>query len=45
MAVGVVFSYAGIFWVVRARRWFTGPTAQGDEAQLAAIEGELEEVA
>ena len=49
--MGVVFLYAGIFWLVSARKWFKGPRAQGDEAQLAAIEGgfthiqaELEEV-
>ena len=41
IAVGVVLGYAGIFWLVSARKWFTGPRAQGDEADLAAIEREF----
>jgi amino acid permease (GABA permease) len=41
VAVGVVLLYAGIFWLVSARKWFTGPRAQGDEAALEAIEQRL----
>jgi len=42
VAVGVVFAYAGIFWLVSARKWFTGPRAQGDESALEAIEMHLQ---
>jgi amino acid permease (GABA permease) len=38
IAVGVVLLYSGLFWLVSARKWFTGPRVQGDEAQLEAIE-------
>jgi uncharacterized membrane protein len=41
VAVGVVLLYAGIFWLVSARKWFKGPRAQGDEAALEAIEQRL----
>ncbi len=41
IAVGVVLAYSGIFWLVSARKWFTGPRAQGDEAGLRAIEAEF----
>jgi amino acid transporter len=41
IAVGVVLAYSGIFWLVSARKWFTGPRAQGDEAGLEAIEQKL----
>jgi uncharacterized membrane protein len=41
IAVGVVLAYAGIFWLVSARNWFTGPNVQGDEAGLEAIEQQL----
>jgi len=41
IAVGVVFLYATIFWFVSARKWFTGPRAQGSEAELEAIEQRL----
>jgi hypothetical protein len=30
--------YAGIYWLVSARKWFTGPRPQGTEAELATIE-------
>ena len=33
--------YATIFWFVSARKWFTGPRAQGDESALEAIENNL----
>ena len=44
IAVGVVLAYSGIFWLVSARKWFTGPRAQGDEARLEAIEREFTHV-
>ncbi len=42
VAVIVVIAYAGIFWLVSARKWFTGPRAQGSELELEAIESRLE---
>ena len=41
VAVGVVLLYATVFWLVSARKWFTGPRAQGDELALEAIEQRL----
>ncbi len=41
VAVLVVLAYAGIYWFVSARNWFTGPKVQGDLAELAQIEAEL----
>ena len=41
VAVGVVFAFAGIYWLVSARKWFEGPKAQGDEAHLSKIEAEF----
>jgi amino acid permease (GABA permease) len=41
VAVVVVIGYAGIYWLVSARKWFTGPKVQGTAAELAAIEQEL----
>ena len=41
IAVGVVFVYAGGYWLLSARKWFTGPRAQGDEAALEKIEAEF----
>ncbi len=41
VAVGVVLAYAGIFWLVSARKWFTGPKVQGTPEELAAIERQL----
>jgi amino acid permease (GABA permease) len=41
IAVLVVLGFAGIWWLVSARHWFTGPKVQGDPAELAAIEREL----
>jgi amino acid permease (GABA permease) len=43
VAVGVVVAFAGIYWLVSARKWFTGPRAQGDETELEKIEAEFEE--
>jgi hypothetical protein len=41
VAVGVVVGFAGIYWLVSARKWFTGPRVQGSPEELAAIEREL----
>ncbi|MHB8190213.1 MAG: amino acid permease [Ferrimicrobium sp.] len=41
VAVGVVLLFAGGYWVISARKWFTGPRTQGSEAQLEAIESDL----
>ena len=41
IAVVVVIGYAGIYWLVSARRWFKGPKVQGTAEELAAIEREL----
>lgn len=42
VAVLAVLGFAGIWWLVSARKWFTGPRVQGSPAELAAIEKELE---
>jgi amino acid permease (GABA permease) len=42
IAVGVVLLFSGGWWVLSARKWFTGPRAQGD---LEAIEASLEAAA
>ena len=44
VAVIVVIGYAGIYWAVSAKNWFTGPKVQGTPEELAAIEHELEQV-
>jgi amino acid permease (GABA permease) len=41
VAVVAVVGFAGIWWLVSARRWFTGPRVQGTPEELAAIEREL----
>jgi amino acid permease (GABA permease) len=41
IAVAVVIGYAGITWLVSARKWFTGPRVQGTPDELAEIEREL----
>ena len=41
IAVLVVIGFAGIYWLVSAKNWFTGPKVQGTPAELAAIEREL----
>ena len=41
VAVIVVLGFAGIYWLVSARNWFTGPKVQGSAEELAAIEREL----
>ena len=42
VAVAVVLGFAGIWWLVSARRWFTGPKVQGTPEELAAIEEDLQ---
>jgi amino acid permease (GABA permease) len=44
IAVLAVIGYAGIYWAVSAKNWFTGPRVQGTADELAAIERELEQV-
>jgi amino acid transporter len=44
VAVVVVIGFAGIYWLVSAKNWFTGPRVQGTPEELAAIERELEQV-
>jgi amino acid transporter len=41
VAVLAVLGFAAIYWVVSARKWFTGPRVQGTAEELAAIEREL----
>jgi amino acid permease (GABA permease) len=41
VAVAVVLGFAGIYWLVSAKNWFTGPRVQGTAEELAAIEQEL----
>jgi amino acid transporter len=43
-AVALVIGYAGIYWMVSARKWFKGPKVQGTPEELAAIEKDLESV-
>jgi amino acid permease (GABA permease) len=42
VALLIVIGYAGIYWLVSAKNWFTGPRVQGTPEELAAIEHELE---
>jgi amino acid permease (GABA permease) len=44
IAVGVVLLFAGGYWLLSAKNWFTGPRVQGDEAALEAIEAEFGQV-
>jgi amino acid permease (GABA permease) len=41
VAVAVVLGFAGTWWLISARKWFTGPKVQGTAEELAAIEREL----
>jgi amino acid permease (GABA permease) len=41
IAVLVVLGFAGAWWLLSARKWFTGPKVQGTAAELAAVEREL----
>jgi amino acid permease (GABA permease) len=45
VAVVVVVGFSGIWWVLSAHKWFTGPKVQGTPEELAAIEEELESLA
>ncbi|MEY9934007.1 amino acid permease (GABA permease) [Catenulispora sp. GP43] len=42
VAVLVVLGFAGVWWMVSARRWFTGPRVQGSLEELETIEEGLE---
>ncbi len=44
VAVGAVLLFAGVWWMVSARKWFKGPKVQGSPEELAAIERDLERV-
>jgi amino acid permease (GABA permease) len=44
VAVGVVLQFAGGWWFLSAKNWFTGPRVQGSAEELAEIETELERV-
>jgi len=45
VAVLAVLGFAGIWWLVSARTWFTGPKVQGSAEELAAMERELASLA
>ena len=40
--VGGVFIITGLWWVISAHKWFTGPKVMGTPEELAAIEADLE---
>jgi hypothetical protein len=42
IAVLAVLGFAGIWWLVSARKWFTGPKVQGSEQELEEVEHDLE---
>src|SRR6266508_1249464 len=44
VAVVAVLLFAGVWWMVSARKWFKGPKVQGSPEELAAIERDLERV-
>ena len=44
VAVLIVIGFAGVYWMVSARKWFKGPKVMGTSEELAAIERELEQV-
>ena len=41
LAVLAVLGFAGGWWLISARKWFTGPKVQGTAEELAAVEREL----
>jgi amino acid permease (GABA permease) len=45
IAVLVVLGFAGTWWLVSARNWFTGPRVQGSPEELAAAERDLDSLA
>jgi amino acid permease (GABA permease) len=44
VAVGIVIGFAGLYWLLSARKWFKGPKVQGTAEELKAIERDLESV-
>jgi amino acid transporter len=42
VAVLVVLGFAGIWWMVSAKNWFTGPKVQGTAEELAEVERDIE---
>jgi hypothetical protein len=42
--VAVVLGFAGVYRLVSAPKWFTGPKVQGTTEELAAIEQELTDI-
>ena len=42
VAVLVVLGFAGIWWMVSAKNWFTGPRVQGTAEELAEAERDIE---
>ena len=42
--MGVVLLFSGGYWLISARKWFTGPKVQGDATQLAKIEAEFDNI-
>lgn len=44
VAVLAVIGFAGLYWLLSARKWFTGPKIQGSADELAEIERDLREV-
>jgi amino acid transporter len=42
IAVAIVIGFAGIYWLVSARKWFKGPKVMGTAEELKAIELDLE---
>jgi amino acid transporter len=44
VAVLIVIGFAGLYWLVSARKWFTGPKVMGSAQELAEIEKDLESV-
>jgi len=41
VAVLAVIGFAGLYWLLSARRWFTGPKIQGSAEEIAEIERDL----
>lgn len=41
VAAGVVLLFSGGYWLLSARKWFTGPKVQGTAEELSRIEGEF----
>ena len=42
VAVVAVLGFAGIWWLVSARKWFKGPVRHGSEEELERIESDLD---